>query len=179
MSWKKLSSRNVFENNWITIFEDRVRNPGGGENLYGHVHFKNAAVAILPLDADDHTWLVGQSRYTLEAYSWELPMGGVPHSEGLLDGAKRELAEETGLRAGTWQELMRLHTSNSITDESGIVYLATDIRIGEATPEESEDISTRRMHIDTAIDMVKSGEITDAISVAALLRVALMRSEKI
>jgi 8-oxo-dGTP pyrophosphatase MutT (NUDIX family) len=178
MSWKKLSSRKVFENNWITVFEDQVLNPGGGENLYGHVHFKNMAVAILPIDADDHTWLVGQSRYTLGAYSWELPMGGVPMDEALLDGAKRELAEETGLRADTWRELMRLHTSNSITDESGIVFMATDIHIGEAAPEESEDISIRRMHIDAAIEMVKRGEITDAISVAALLRIGLMRAQQ-
>jgi len=155
------------------VLEDHVQNPGGGENHYGHVHFKNIAVAILPLDNDEHTWLVGQSRYTLGEYSWELPMGGAPRDENSLEAAKRELAEETGLRANSWQELMRLHTSNSITDEQAIVYLATDLVAGESALEETEDISTRRLHIDAAIEMAMNGEITDAISVAALLRAAI------
>ena len=176
MGWKKYSSRTVYENGWMTVLEDHVRNPGGGENQYGYVHFKNIAVAILPLDDDEHTWLVGQSRYTLGEYSWELPMGGAPRDEEMIAAAKRELAEETGLRAKSWRELMRLHTSNSITDEQAIVYLATDLEVGDTAHEESEDISTRRLHIDAAIEMVKSGEITDAISVAALLRIALDRT---
>jgi len=175
MSWKKFASRKIYENDWMTVLEDHVQNPGGGENQYGHVHFKNVAVAILPLDDEEHTWLVGQSRYTLGVYSWELPMGGAPLDEDLLAAARRELAEETGLRANTWQELMRLHTSNSITDEQAVVYLATELTEGTAALEESEDISTRRLHIDAAIDMAINGEITDAISVAALLRAALMR----
>jgi 8-oxo-dGTP pyrophosphatase MutT (NUDIX family) len=126
MSWQRLNSRVVFENPWITVFEDKVINPGGGENLYGHVHFKNKAIAILPLDEHGNTWLVGQDRYTLGEYSWELPMGGGPHEESPLLAAQRELKEETGLSAANWSELMRLHTSNSITDELAIVYLARD-----------------------------------------------------
>jgi len=173
MSWKRFATRTVYENGWIRVLEDHVQNPGGGENHYGHVHFKNIAVAILPLDNDEHTWLVGQSRYTLGEYSWELPMGGAPRDENSLEAAKRELAEETGLRANSWQELMRLHTSNSITDEQAIVYLATDLVAGESALEETEDISTRRLHIDAAIEMAMNGEITDAISVAALLRAAI------
>ena len=175
MSWKTYSSRKIFENDWMTLFENHVRNPGGGENQYAYVHFRNIAVAILPLDAEDHTWLVGQSRYTLGAYSWELPMGGAPRTEDMLAAAQRELAEETGLLAADWQELMQLHTSNSITDEQAVVYLARDIQTGTAAPEESEDITVRRMHFDAALEMVMSGEITDAISVAALLRFARMR----
>jgi 8-oxo-dGTP pyrophosphatase MutT (NUDIX family) len=102
-------------------------------------------------------------------------MGGAPRDENLLDAAQRELAEETGLRARAWQELMRLHTSNSITNEQAIVFIATDIEVGDAALEESEDISARRLHIDDAIAMVLKGDITDAISVAALLRFGLMR----
>ena len=172
MSWKKLSSRTVWENDWMRVLEDEVINPGGGKNLYGHVHFKNLAVAIVPLDDDDNVWLVGQQRYTLGAWSWELPMGGAPKGEAPLEAAQRELREETGLSATTWTKIMRLHTSNSITDELGIVYLAQNLSEGETEFEETEDLQIRKLSLGEAVQMVKDGEITDAISAAALLRVA-------
>ena len=172
MSWKKLSSRTVWENDWMQVFEDEVINPGGGKNRYGHVHFKNRAVAIIPLDRNDNVWLVGQERYTLNAWSWELPMGGAPLSEESLDAAKRELKEETGLSAKTWTEVMRLHPSNSITDELGIVYLAEGLTEGKSELEETEDIEIRKLPLDDAVAMVHAGEITDAISAAGLLRIA-------
>ena len=172
MSWKKLDTRRVWENPWMEIREDRVINPGGGENRYGWVHFKNRAVAIVPLDEEGRTWLVGQQRYTLGEYSWELPMGGAPLDEEPLAAAKRELKEETGLTAARWSELMRLHTSNSITDELGVVFLAEDLVPGEPEFEETEDLSIRRLSLAEALAMVDTGEITDCISVAALLFVA-------
>ena len=171
MSWKKLSSRTIWENDWMQVLEDEVTNPGGGNNRYGHVHFKNRAVGIIPLDEDNNVWLVGQDRYTLGAWSWELPMGGAPLSEDPLEAAKRELKEETGLTAATWTEVMQLHTSNSITDELGIVYLAEDLSEGESEPEETEVFEVRKLPLDDAIAMVNGGEITDAISVAALLHI--------
>jgi 8-oxo-dGTP pyrophosphatase MutT (NUDIX family) len=171
MGWKKLSSRIVWENDWMQVHEDEVINPGGGENLYGHVHFKNRAVAIVPLDESGNTWLVGQDRYTLGAWSWELPMGGASLGEAPIDAAQRELREETGLTAADWAEVMRLHTSNSITDECGIVYVARDLTEGETAFEESEDLETRKLPLSEAVMMVYSGEITDAITVAALLYV--------
>lgn len=170
MSWQMLSSRKVFENDWMEVREDHVINPGGGENQYGHVHFKNRAVAIIALDDDDNTWLVGQQRYTLGEYSWELPMGGAPLAEAPLEAARRELKEETGISAGIWLQLMRLHTSNSITDEVGYAFVATDLSIGEPDTEETEDLEIRRLPFDAAVEMVLDGDITDAISVAALLR---------
>ena len=175
MSWKRLSSRTVYENDWMQVLEDDVINPGGGSNLYGHVHFKNVAVAIVALDESDNTWLVGQSRYTLDEFSWELPMGGAPLSEAPLAAAKRELAEETGVRARHWEELMRLHPSNSITDETGIVYVATGLTPGETCFEETEDLEIRKLPLGEAVEMVLDGRITDAISAAALLRMHLLR----
>ena len=172
MPWKKLTSKIVFDNPWITVFEDRVINPGGGRNDYGHVHFKNRAMAILPLDEDGHTWLVGQDRYTLGIFTWELPMGGAPLDESPLDAAKRELKEETGLSAAKWTEVMTLHTSNSITDEVGIVFIAEQLTEGESELDETENIELRKLKLTEALGMVERGEITDAISVAALLGVA-------
>ncbi|HEX5766327.1 MAG TPA: NUDIX hydrolase [Woeseiaceae bacterium] len=172
MSWKKLSSKVVFDNPWITVFEDRVINPGGGRNDYGHVHFKNKAVAVLPLDDRGNTWLVGQDRYTLGTFTWELPMGGAPLAESPLDAARRELREETGLIAARWTEVMRLHTSNSITDEVGIVFVAEELTEGPSDLDETENIELRKLPLAEALDMIDRGEITDAISVAALLGVA-------
>ena len=172
--WQRLSSNVVFENDWMQVREDDVINPGGGRNRYGHVHFKNRAVAIIPLDDDNNTWLVGQERYTLGEYSWELPMGGAPLDEDPLGAARRELAEETGIRASSWSELMRLHTSNSITDESGLVFVARGLSFGETAFEEMEDLAIRKLPFDEAVQMAVDGDITDAISIAALLRMKLL-----
>ena len=176
MSWKHLSSRVVYDNDWMQVREDHVINPGGGENQYGHVHFKNRAVAIIALDTADNTWLVGQQRYTLGEYSWELPMGGAPLDEAPLAAAKRELQEETGLSALNWEEVLRLHTSNSITDEVGLVYVATRLMMGMPNTEETEDLEVRKLPLDAAVQMVLDGEITDAISVAALLHLHAIRT---
>ena len=175
MSWKQLDSRTVYENPWMEVREDHVINPGGGKNHYGYVHFKNRAIAILPLDDEDNTWLVGQQRYTLGEYSWELPMGGAPLDESPLDAAKRELKEETGLTAERWSAVMRLHTSNSITDEVGIVYIAERLTEGDTEFEETEDLEIRKLSLEEALQLVNDGEITDAISVAAILRVTALR----
>jgi len=171
MSWKKLSSRAIFDNPWISVREDHVLNPGGGENDYGVVHFKNKAIAIIPVDVDGNTWLVGQDRYAVGEYSWELPMGGAPHAEDPLLAAKRELKEETGLVAQRWSKLMFLHISNSVTDEVGIVYVAEDLLQGDQQLGETENITLRKLPLVEAVEMAKQGVITDVISVAALLRI--------
>ena len=176
MTWQKLASRVVYDNDWMQVREDHVINPGGGENQYGHVHFKNRAVAIIALDDADNTWLVGQQRYTLGEYSWELPMGGAPLDEVPLAAAKRELQEETGLSARNWEEVLRLHTSNSITDEVGLVYVATRLMMGMPNTEETEDLQVRKLPLEEAVQLVLDGEITDAISVAALLHLHAIRT---
>jgi len=171
VSWKKLDSKIMYENPWITVREDRVLNPGGSENQYGHVHFKNKAIAIVPLDNDRNTWIVGQDRYTLGEFSWEVPMGGAPDDETPLACAKRELKEETGLTAEKWTEIMRLHTSNSITDEEGFVFIAEDLSEGEPEFDDTEVLEVRKLPLSNVLEMVNRGEITDAISVAAILKI--------
>ncbi len=173
MSWKRLKSAVVYDNPWITVFDEKVLNPNGGESQYGRVHFKSKAVAIVPMDNDGNTWLVGQHRYTTGEYTWEVPMGGSDESETPVETAKRELKEETGLTAGKLRQIMRLHPSNSITDEEGFVFVATDLELGQTDFDADENLQVRKLPILDAIEMVKSNEITDAMSVAALLRIML------
>ncbi len=86
--WKTLSSQSKYDNPWIQVVENKVINPGGGKGIYGKVHFKNQAIGIIPIDENLNTWLVGQYRYTLSEYSWEIPEGGAPYDEEPLEGAK-------------------------------------------------------------------------------------------
>lgn len=167
--WKTLSTQAIYDNPWIRVREDQVINPSGGRGIYGVVSFKNKAIGIIPVDKNGNTYLVGQYRYALEAYSWEIPMGGGLLQNNILESARRELREETGLTAQSWTQILRLHTSNSVTDEEGFVFLAQDLQQGETDFEETEDLRIRRLHVREAIEMVFEGEITDAISVAGLL----------
>jgi 8-oxo-dGTP pyrophosphatase MutT (NUDIX family) len=172
--WKQQSSKQVFENPWLSLHEDEVINPGGGLSHYGKINFKNLAIGIIPLDENNNTWLVGQYRYVPDCYSWEIPMGGGLLNIDPLESARRELKEETGLIANDWQELMKLHTSNSVTDEQGLVYVARDLTQGETAFEEVEDLLIQKLPLEEAIERVLSGEITDAISVAGLLKLKLL-----
>ena len=171
--WQTKSSTITYENPWIKITHEEVITPKGTDGIYGVVHFKNTAIGVVPIDDEGNTWLVKQSRYTLNQYTWEIPEGGCPHNEIPLNAAKRELEEEVGLQAKDWQQLMTLHLSNSVTDEFCVVFVAKNLFPGVQALEASEDIEVKKLPLTEAIDMVKRGEITDGISVAALLRVAL------
>ena len=173
--WTRLSSRPIYDNHWINVREDQVLNPAGGPGIYGVVSFKNKAIGIVPVDADGNTWLVGQYRYTLDEYSWEIPMGGGPNENDPLDSAQRELLEETGFTAARWTRLSRLHTSNSVTDEEAFVFLAEDLTPGLAQPEETEQLRVWKLPLAEAVQMCLDDRITDCISVCALLKVAVMR----
>ena len=175
--WVTVESHKIYENNWIGLTEHQVINPSGGPGIYGEVHFKNLAIGILPLDENRNTWLVGQYRFPLKAYSWEIPEGGGPLGLPPLDSAKRELLEETGLTASHWTELQRMHLSNSVSNELAIIYIATGLTMGIAAPEETEELVLRKVPFDEAYAMVMDGRITDSMSVAAILKTSILIQE--
>ena len=168
--WQTLSTEVKYHNPWISVREDQVLNPGGGQGIYGVVSMKNKALGIVPVDAEGNTWLVGQYRYPLNEYSWEIPMGGGLIEHDILVSAQRELKEETGLTAARWTRIARLHTSNSVTDEEGFVYLAEDLTQGDLEPEETEDLRLWKLPLAEAVRLVMADRITDGISVAGLLK---------
>ncbi|AFD08753.1 NUDIX domain-containing protein [Solitalea canadensis] len=169
--WKTLNSTEIYDNPWIKLTEHRVINPSGGNGIYGVVSFKNYAIGIVPIDGEGNIWLVGQYRYATNGYSWELPEGGGPLGVDPLESAKRELLEETGLKAETWSLVQELHLSNSVSDEKAFVYLAQGLTQHEAEPEETEQLSIKKIHFNDAFNMVMTGEITDSITVAAILKI--------
>jgi 8-oxo-dGTP pyrophosphatase MutT (NUDIX family) len=176
--WTRLTRRIAYQNPWIVVYHDQVLRPDGQPGIYGVVHYENRTIAIVPLDERDRVLLVGQYRYTLDLYSWELPQGGGRGDEDPSAAAQRELMEETGYSAGRWQELLRAHPSTSISDEEAVCYLARDLRPGIARPEGTEQFQLRWVPFETALAMVADGLITDAISMLGLQRVALLRLVK-
>jgi len=161
----------------VRIDHNEVLNPAGKPGIYGVVHFKNHAIGIVPVDKEGYTWLVGQFRYALDSYEWEIPEGGCPVGTEPLATAKRELKEETGLVAQEWTQIMEFHLSNSVTDEYGIAYLAKGLSQETAEPEETEDLTLRRLPLTEAIQMTMDGRIKDALSILALQRVALLNDK--
>ncbi len=170
--WVTISSKRVYDNPWITVREDRVVRPDGESGIYGVVHYKNIAVGILAIE-EDHVYLVGQYRYPLKSYSWEIPEGGCPEDEEPLRAAQRELREETGLEAARWQMLGEAYLSNSVADEYAVWFVATGLVPGEVRPEGTERLSVRRLPLREVLTMALEGEITDALSLLALMSYAL------
>ncbi len=173
--WTTKSSEIKYENPWICVTEHQVLNPNGGEGIYGQVDFKNIAIGIIPVDKENNTWLVGQYRFPLNEYSWEIPEGGCPIDEDMLLAAKRELKEETGIEAAIFQNIAKIHTSNSVCNEVGYVFLAESLTFGNAEPEETEELIIRKLSLKAAVDMVMENKITDSISVIGILKVAKLK----
>lgn len=174
--WTTLSGEEKYENRWIKVTEYQVINPGGGRGIYGKIHFKTRGIGIIPVDDEGNTWLVGQYRYTLNEFHWEIPEGGAPLNEDTLEAAKRELKEETGLTAKKWTRLLRMNTSNSVTDEECLIYLAEDLQQGENELEDTEaDLKVRKVPLKEALDMVVRGEIADSMTMMGLLMLGRMK----
>ena len=172
--WKTHQSEKVYESPWISVTKHDVTNPGGHPGTYSVVHFKNLAIGILPLDKDGNTWLIGQYRYPMEEYTWEIPEGGGKKDIPPLESAKRELKEETGITAKKWTLIQEMHLSNSATDEYCYLYLAEDIEIGEAEPEEDEDLRLIKIPFEQAYQLVCEGKLKDSLTVTAILKVKLI-----
>jgi 8-oxo-dGTP pyrophosphatase MutT (NUDIX family) len=171
--WKTISQQTAYENAWIKVEHHEVLNPAGNPGIYGKVHFKNIAISIVPIDSEGFTYLVGQYRYTLNEYSWEVPEGGcsIAAGESTLEAAKRELLEETGLVASEWTHLGEVYLSNSVSDEKAVMFVAQNLVQQQACPEETEQLKIRRLPLGEAIEMAKNGSITDALSVLTLLKI--------
>ena len=175
--WKVLAEKKVYENPWIKLTEFDVLNPSGGKGIYGKVHFKSIATGALPLDEALNTYLVGQYRFTVDQYSWEIPEGGGAFGVDPVESAQRELLEETGLVATEWTKIVEMHLSNSVSDEYAVVYLARGLSQQMADPEETEQLQVKKIPFEEAYRMVERGEITDSMSVAAILKVKLMLAD--
>ena len=176
-NWKTIDRLQVYDNPWIRVEHRNVITPANTPGIYGVVSFKNVAIGILPIDKHMNTYIVGQFRYVLDRYSWEIPEGGSPIGESPLDSAKRELKEETGLTARHWHKILELDISNSVTNEKSISYIASGLELGLAEPEDTEEIQVRKLPFEDVWNMAMSGKITDALSVATIFKTKILLND--
>lgn len=172
--WKTVKSEVTYENPWIKVTENQTINAAGGDGIYGVVHFKNIAIGIIPLDEDYNTWLIGQYRYPLNEYSWEICEGGGLHQDDVLDSAKRELHEELGIKAENWTKIMDMHLSNSVSDEVGVIYIAKDLSYHTPEPEEGEVLQIKKIPFNTVYEMVMDGQLKDSLTVSGVLKTKIL-----
>lgn len=175
--WRTINSTDKYENDWIKVTHHNVENAANNLGVYGTVHFKNLAIGVIAVDKQCNTWLVGQWRYPLNAYSWEICEGGGKLDIDPLDSAKRELLEETGIKAVHWSRIQEIHTSNSVCDEFGIIYLAEELIFETPNPDEDEELTILKCSLKDVLRMVKEGKITDSLSLAGILKLHYLKPE--
>ncbi len=175
--WTTLSERPAYETPWISVAHHEVIDPGGKQGVYGVIHFKNIAVGVVPLDDELNTWIVGQYRYPLEAYSWEIPEGGGKRDVPAVESAKRELREEAGIEATRWTEILQMDLSNSASDEQAVIFVAQGLSFHDPEPDHDEELEQRKLPFAELYEMVRRGEVRDSLTVAAVLKVQLMLLE--
>jgi 8-oxo-dGTP pyrophosphatase MutT (NUDIX family) len=176
--WRTKSSRIVYENAWIRVREDQVIRPDGGPGIYGVIEIR-PSVGVVAINDRDEVALVGQWRYSVNRYSWEVPRGGSHFGEtNMLKVAKRELAEEAGLIAETWQMLGSVDVCNGVADDVQTLFIATQLSPTALQPDPEEDITVEWKRFEEAVGMAMDGRITEVCSVAAILRVAWLRNSR-
>jgi len=175
--WTTLNEELRYETPWIAVSHHEILDPSGRAGIYGVVHFKNLAIGVVPLDEEGNTWIVGQYRYPIQAYSWEIPEGGGDRAIPPIESAQRELREEAGIVAANWTEILRMDLSNSASDEHAILYVAQDLTFYDPEPDHNEELVLRKLPFEELYAMVVRGEVRDSLTVAAVLRVKLMLAE--
>lgn len=175
--WTTLNEELRYETPWIAVSHHDILDPSGAQGIYGVIHFKNIALGIVPLDEEMNTWIVGQYRYPIQAYSWEIPEGGGRRDIAPIESAQRELREEAGIEATDWTEILRMDLSNSASDEHAIIYLARGLTFHAPRPDHDEELTLRKLPFAELYAMVKRGEVRDSLTVAAVMRIELMRTE--
>jgi 8-oxo-dGTP pyrophosphatase MutT (NUDIX family) len=177
-SWVTEETQDVYETPWIKVTDHKVVDPGGNQGQYGVVTFKNWAIGIIPIDAEGNTWIVGQYRYPVDAYSWEIPAGGGKLDLPPLTSAKRELKEETGIVAQNWEHILEVDMSNSASTEVGHIFLARDLEFTEAQPDADEDLKIIKLPFQELYERVLAGEIRDSLTVLGVLKAGAILIQK-
>jgi 8-oxo-dGTP pyrophosphatase MutT (NUDIX family) len=175
--WKIIDKHTAYDNAWISVTHHNVMHLSGKLGVYGTVHFKRLALGVLVLDDENNTWIVGQYRFPLNQYTWEIPKGGGSLDVDPLISIKRELLEETGIVADWWIHIQSLQLSNSATDEIAHLYVAKNLTYQKATPDEDELLQQRKIPFDELYKWVCDGKITDALTVTAVLKAKLLMME--
>ena len=171
--WKTVKEEVRYRSPWIAVSQHEVIDPSGKPGIYGVIHFVNLAIGIVPLDEDLNTWIVGQYRYPIQAYSWEIPEGGGKRDLPPIESAQRELREEAGIVAERWTEVLHMHLSNSASDEEAIIYVAQGLTHFAPQPDHDEELELRKLPFDELYGMVSRGDVTDSLTVAAVTKAKL------
>jgi ADP-ribose pyrophosphatase len=172
--WKVLNSQEVYTSPWIKVTKHDVLDPSSTKGTYSVVHFKHYAIGVLPLDDDYNTWIVGQYRFPLERFTWEIPEGGGDLDQSPLTSAKRELSEEVGISADKWTKIQEFDTSNASTDEKAIIYVAQNLNFHESHPDDNEQLTVKKLPFSELYQLAIEGKITDSLSLVAILKTKLL-----